>query len=393
MGVVPKRDIHCIQFVGSYYRVTFASIEAKEAFASAGLAVNGVDIPLHAPDNTTLVRVVRLPYEVSDANLLLSLGAFGSVTSVSYERHKTNGLCTGNRLERMRLDGVIPNRLHVSGYPCYVWYPGQPKRCHICQSSDHRIASCPNRGLFRICRKPGHVAAGCPDKPAGNSRPFSWGKPQAHSDSESDSGSEDYSSVPDGDDSEKLVMDESAEGEAVPSQEEGVSPMNVIPMVEVIEEGDTNTPSGSPSLFSSESPSANAEVPPVHNVSDPDPATELVPCPYSDHCALSVNLVIPQSIPRGPGYWKLNCTLLKDSDYCNSIRAFWSYWRSRKSDFPSLLWDEGKAQVKRLSIKHSSRKRSENQHERSRLEHFAAELKYLVDGGQISVQQRLQGRS
>ena len=265
VGVVPKRDIRCIQYVGSYYRVTFASIEAKEAFASAGLSVNGVNIPLHAPDNTTLVRVVRLPYEVSDANLSLSLGAFGSVTSIAFEKDKVDGLCTGNRLVRMRLDGVIPNRLYVAGYPCYIWYPGQPKRCHVCQSADHLVASCPNRGLCRICRKPGHVAAGCPDKPVGDSRPFSWGKPKAPSVSESDSGSDESSSVADGDDSERLVMDVPPEEEAVSSQEEG----DVVPMVEVLEEGDANAPSGSPSLFSSESP--------VDSVSDPDPATPSTP--------------------------------------------------------------------------------------------------------------------
>ena len=293
VGVVLKRDIRCIQFVGSYYRVTFASIEAKEAFASAGLSVNGVNIPLHAPDNTTLVRVVRLPYEVSDANLSVSLGAFGSVTSISYEKDKVDGLCTGNRLVRMRLDGVIPNRLHVSGYPHYIWYPGQPKRCHVCQSSDHLVASCPNRGLCRICRKPGHVAAGCPDKPVGDSHPFSWGKPKAHSDSESDSGSDDFSLVADGDDSERLIVDESPEREAVPSQEEGA--VNVVPMVEVMEEGDANTPSGSPSLFSSEAPSANAEAEPVDNLSGPDPATPFTP--YENHPNSMDLSALPQRPP------------------------------------------------------------------------------------------------
>ena len=212
---------------------------------------------------------------MTDASLSLSLGAFGSVSSVSFKRDKTDCLCTGTRLVRKRLDGVIPNLLFVSGYPCFIWYPGQPKKCHVCH---HLSAACPNRGLCQICRKPGHVAARCPDKSAGISCPFSWGKPQGvHSDSGSDSGSEDYSSVADGDDSDKLVVDESVEGEAVPSQEEGVSPMNVVPMVEVVEEGDASTPSGSPTLFSSEPLSANAKESLVPNVSDPDPATPPTP--------------------------------------------------------------------------------------------------------------------
>ena len=303
VGVVPKRDIRCLQSVGSYYRVTFASIDVKDAFAAKGLSIKGVNIPLQAPDNTTLVRVVHLPYEVTDPSLSLSLGAFGSVSSVSFERDKSDGLCTGTRLVRLHLDGVIPNHLFVSGYPCFIWYPGQPKKCHVCQSSNHLVVACPNRGLCWICCKPVHVVARRPDKSAGISRTFSWGKSQGvHSDSESDLGSEDYSSVADGDDSEKSVIDESAKGEAVPSQEEGVSPMNVIPMVEVIEEGDTNTPSGSPSLFSSESPSANAEVPPVHDVSDADPATPPIP---SENQQTSMDPpALPQRAPPSRESWK-----------------------------------------------------------------------------------------
>ena len=39
VGVVPKRAIRCLQLVGSYYRVTFASIDVKDAFAAKGLSI------------------------------------------------------------------------------------------------------------------------------------------------------------------------------------------------------------------------------------------------------------------------------------------------------------------------------------------------------------------
>ena len=52
-----------------------------------------------------------------DANLSLPLGAFGSMSSVAFEKDKTDGLSTGTRLVCMHLDGVIPNRLCISGTP------------------------------------------------------------------------------------------------------------------------------------------------------------------------------------------------------------------------------------------------------------------------------------
>ena len=118
-----------------------------------------------------------------------------------------------------------------------------------------------------------------------------------------------------------------------------------------------------------------------------DSSSELIPCPFSDHCAVSARLSIPESIPRGPGFWKLNCSLLSDPEYISLISNFWLFWKSRVSSFPSLLywWDEGKEQIKRLSIKFSSTKRSLAHKDRHRLENYAAELKGLLDGGQTSV--------
>ena len=176
LGVVEKRQLKCVQVPGAYYRVTFASVEAKEAFASAGLVINDINIPLQAPDDTTLVRIVRLPYEVSEQSLAAALRPFGDVSSQTFEKDKSDGLLTGTRLLRMRLNSTVPNKLHVAGYPCFAWYPGQPKVCHVCRSSEHLVADCPNRGLCRLCRKPGHVANKCPDRQANQEdQPFAWG--------------------------------------------------------------------------------------------------------------------------------------------------------------------------------------------------------------------------
>lgn len=198
---VGKERIKCIQDLGKYFRVTFASLEAKEKFSEEDLVLNGIIIPVQPADNTKLVRVVRLPFEVPDANLLAVLERYGTVVSSTLEFDKTDDLPTGTRLVRMRLTSSIPNRMHCLGYPFGVWYPGQPKQCHHCLSHEHLVANCPNKGLCRICRLPGHMARECPQRENNGSAGFVWGarpglrdeckedqnKDDEHENSESDS--------------------------------------------------------------------------------------------------------------------------------------------------------------------------------------------------------------
>ena len=78
----------------------------------------------------------------------------------------------------------------------------------------------------------------------------------------------------------------------------------------------------------------------------------LLPCPFSDHSAVLFTCSLPVAIPRGPGRWKLNCSLLESSEYINLIRTFWTSWRGRKPSFPSLQhwWDEGKKRIRGISV-------------------------------------------
>ena len=62
---------------------------------------------------------------------------------------------------------------------------------------------------------------------------------------------------------------------------------------------------------------------------------ELIPCPFSDHCAASLVCPIPEPIPRGPGCWKLNVSILSYQSFKDSVSSFWSSWRGRKSSFES----------------------------------------------------------
>ena len=81
-------------------------------------------------------------------------------------------------------------------------------------------------------------------------------------------------------------------------------------------------------------------------------SVDILPCPVSDHCALSFSWALPNSVPPGPELWKLNRSVLDEAEYIDLISTFWSYWQSRQSSFSSLKrwWDSGKSHIKRISV-------------------------------------------
>ena len=63
---------------------------------------------------------------------------------------------------------------------------------------------------------------------------------------------------------------------------------------------------------------------------------DIVPCPFSDHCAVLFSVTVPEVVPPGPGLWKLNRSILEEEGFVSIIAGFWSDWRHQKSRFPSL---------------------------------------------------------
>ena len=57
---------------------------------------------------------------------------------------------------------------------------------------------------------------------------------------------------------------------------------------------------------------------------------DIVPSPFSDYCALSLSLSVPDAVPPGPGLWKLNTSILSDEEYCDLITTAWRNWRFAK---------------------------------------------------------------
>ena len=87
-------------------------------------------------------------------------------------------------------------------------------------------------------------------------------------------------------------------------------------------------------------------------------ACNILPCPFSDHCAVSVTLTVPDVIPPGPGLWKLNTSVLEEEEYCRLINDFWTDWKHCKLSFPSLSkwWDAVKGKIKGIMVSYCVRR-------------------------------------
>lgn len=88
-----------------------------------------------------LVRILKLPFEVSNEGLGKVLSAYGRLTSpISEEmfdsKHKYK-VKTGTRSVRMDLAKPIPSYLVVEGQRALILYPGQAPTCMLCNKSGH----------------------------------------------------------------------------------------------------------------------------------------------------------------------------------------------------------------------------------------------------------------
>ena len=114
---------------------------------------------------------------------------------------------------------------------------------------------------------------------------------------------------------------------------------------------------------------------------------DIVPCPFSDHCAVVFDVSVPDVVLPGPGLWKLNVSVLEEEEYVHLVNTFWAGWRRRKHLFPSLAkwWEAGKSEIKGLSIAFCSSRSSVSSVRRGILSKLASHLKEKVDGGMLSL--------
>ena len=65
-------------------------------------------------------------------------------------------------------------------------------------------------------------------------------------------------------------------------------------------------------------------------------ACDILPCSFSQHCAVVLSVSVPTVFRPRPGLWKFIVSVFEKQGYLHLIRDFWSTWRRRKHIFPSL---------------------------------------------------------
>ena len=96
-----------------------------------------------------------------------------------------------------------------------------------------------------------------------------------------------------------------------------------------------------------------------------------------------IKLVLLSLFAPGPGLWKLNSSILDESEFVLLISNLWSFWRGRIFSFPSLAdwWDAGKTEIKRLSIDYCRNRARVKREERDLLSRLVSFLKEKLDAG------------
>ena len=114
-------------------------------------------------------------------------------------------------------------------------------------------------------------------------------------------------------------------------------------------------------------------------------ACDILPCPFSDHCALVFRFSIPQAVLHGPGRWKLNISFLEEEDYVSLISAFLVDWRRHQNRYSSLAkwWEVCKERVKGLSVSYGVAKSRASRGQRDLLVCLAKHLKSKLDQGNL----------
>ena len=59
-------------------------------------------------------------------------------------------------------------------------------------------------------------------------------------------------------------------------------------------------------------------------------STEIIPAIRTDHDAILLEIGKLENGQKGPGYWKLNCSLLADDAYVNSVTDYFHYGLQNK---------------------------------------------------------------
>ena len=115
-----------------------------------------------------------------------------------------------------------------------------------------------------------------------------------------------------------------------------------------------------------------------NKLSDLVTTTDIIPAVRTDHDAISLEMGELENELKGPGYWKMNCSLLADEEYVNSVTKLIPIWaaegRKELSDDRSV-WDWIKYNIRAHASWHSKKRSKERGEKELRLQNELNEAK------------------
>ena len=86
------------------------------------------------------IYVHYYPFEAPDADIRSVLSKFGQIKGLRYKSFPGySNVKTGSRIVSMVVEREIPSQQSIRGYPCRVWYKGQPIRCNMCRELETKM--------------------------------------------------------------------------------------------------------------------------------------------------------------------------------------------------------------------------------------------------------------
>ena len=84
---------------------------------------------------------------------------------------------------------------------------------------------------------------------------------------------------------------------------------------------------------------------------------DIIPGFKSDHSAITLKIGI-NTQPRGPGFWKLNCSFLQDNEYVNMVNNIFENARQTvETEDPILIWEMLKLKIRSETMKYAAKKK------------------------------------
>ncbi|CAH3172434.1 unnamed protein product, partial [Porites lobata] len=107
-------------------------------------------------------------------------------------------------------------------------------------------------------------------------------------------------------------------------------------------------------------------------------AADIIPAIRTDHAAITLELVYKSDDIKGPGIWKMNCSLLDDEDYVNGItERIPIQGPEGRKDLSNCrsIWDWLKYNIRAHTIQYSKRKARERSEREKELQEQLANAK------------------